>query len=166
MADVKDYFSEGLTTDDLEVREFDDSPVPEGKHVGNIANASPEPNGENWKDPNGEHLKLEIHITSETSKGRHIWKNITLMDVNSEYVEWGKQDLMRLMNAAGIGSLSSFDQLIGKSVGFTVTHKKDNGSTYTNVTRWAVAAETKSENSDTTSTAKKESKDEGNAWDI
>ena len=134
MSDVKDYFDGGLTTDGMETVEYDNSPVPDGKYVGKILNASSEINPESWSE--GEHLKLEFEIQSEQSKGRHLWKNITLVYPNADYVEWGKQDLMRLMSATGIGSLTSFDQLIGKSVGFTVSINKKG---YNEVKRWTVA---------------------------
>ena len=155
MSDVKDYFKDGLTTDGMETPVYDNSPVPDGKYVGKIVNASAEINPDTWSD--GEHLKLEFEITSEQSKGRHLWKNITLVDENSDYVEWGKQDLLRLMSATGIGSLTSWDQLIGKQAGFTVSINK-NG--YNEVKRYTVATET------TPEATKPVSEDsEKNPWD-
>ena len=157
MVDVTDYFEGGLEADDKSGG-FDNSPVPEGHYQGKILNASPEANGENWKDPEGEHLSIEIEIVSSESKGRHLWKNITLTDKNSEFVEWGKQDLMRLMNAVGIGSLTKFEQLIGKVVEFDV---EINGS-YNNIKRWAVAKE---ESKPTQSNGEDSSSEEKNPWD-
>ena len=79
MSDVKDYFKDGLTTEGMETPTYDNSPVPEGKYIGKIVNASAEINPESWSD--GEHLKIEFEITSEQSKGRHLWKNITLVGI-------------------------------------------------------------------------------------
>ena len=70
----------------------------------------------------------------------------------------GKQDLMRLMNAVGIGSLTKFEQLIGKVVEFDV---EINGS-YNNIKRWAVAKE---ESKPTQSNSEDSSSDEKNPWD-
>ena len=66
---------------------------------------------------------------------------------------------MRLMNAVGIGSLTKFDQLIGKEVGFTITINK-NGYNY--IKYWEVATETKP----TQTEEKENSSDEKNEWDI
>jgi hypothetical protein len=155
MSDVKDYFKDGLTTEGMETPTYDNSPVPEGKYIGKIVNASAEINPESWSD--GEHLKIEFEITSEQSKGRHLWKNITLVDDNADYVEWGKQDLMRLMSATEIGSLTSWDQLIGKQAGFTVSINK-NG--YNDMKRWTVAKDTKPQASEPVS-----EDSEKNPWD-
>ncbi len=134
MSDVKDYFEGGLTTEGLEKKTYDSGPVPEGKYEGKIVNASAEINPDSWSD--GEHLKLEFEITSESSKGRHLWKTITLVDEDPKRVAWGKESIMLLMSAAGVGSLTTFDQLIGKVVGFTVG-VNDNG--YNTVKYWSVA---------------------------
>ena len=61
------------------------------------------------------------------------------------------------MSATGIGSLTSWDQLIGKQAGFTVSINK-NG--YNEVKRWTVAKETTPE---ATQPVSEES--EKNPWD-
>tara|TARA_R100001015_G_C4457707_1_gene45675 strand:- start:8 stop:481 length:474 start_codon:yes stop_codon:yes gene_type:complete len=157
MSDVTDYFEGGLNAEDIETSTYDKSPIPEGKYVGKIVNASAEINPESWSE--GEHLKIEFEITSEQSKGRHCWKNITLVGKEEKYVDAGKKDLMRLMNAVGIGSLTKFDQLIGKEVGFTITISKKG---YNNIKYWEVATETKP----TQTEEKENSSDEKNEWDI
>lgn len=79
----------------------------------------------NTKAGNGQYIKLRFDVTGPTHQGRVVFTNLNIVNPNPKAEEIGRRELNSIMGAAGIGSLSDTDQLIGVNLGVNVTVKDD-----------------------------------------
>ena len=104
-----------------EVREYDNSPVPEGWYEAEIRKAEILPT-----KAGGHRVNIQYAITGPTNTGRVVFGSINIDHPKQQVVDIGKEQLSNIARAIGKG-FDDTDDLVGRAVRIKVKISKSEG---------------------------------------
>jgi len=104
-----------------EVREYDNSPVPEGWYEAEIRKAEILPT-----KAGGHRVNIQYAITGPTNTGRVVFGSINIDHPKQQVVDIGKEQLAQIARAIGKG-FDDTDELVGKQIAIRVKIEQREG---------------------------------------
>ncbi len=77
------------------------------------------------KAGNGQYIKLRYDIVGPTHQGRVVFGNLNVFNPNPKAEEIGREQLRKLMLAAGLSKLQDTDELVGATVEIKLDIRND-----------------------------------------
>lgn len=106
--------------------------LPEGWYSARITQAEVR----ETRDKTGRYISVRYDVTGPTHQGRVVWNNLNYSNPNPQTEQFARRDLLKIIAAIGLSSITDSDELIGGECEIKLKIKTSDYGTKNEVREW------------------------------